>query len=75
MKTQTFYSVMYSSLAFLLVTGAATALAETSPVPRVSESSQGQGAGDRTASLDEYEPLLVMGNRNKSKRASRQQRL
>jgi hypothetical protein len=73
MKTQTLYSVMYSYLAIMLMTGATTALADDSPVPRVSESSEGQGVGDRTASLDEYEPLLVTGNRNKSTRASSQQ--
>lgn len=74
MKTQTsgLYPTMYLFLAFLLMAGTATALAETSPEPRMSESSQGQGNERGAVSLDELEPLLIGGNRNKSTRASAQ---
>ena len=70
MKTQTprFYSVTYLSLALLLMAASASVLAEESAEPRVSTSAQGN-----EVSLDELEPLVVTGNRNKSTRASGQQ--
>jgi hypothetical protein len=79
MKTQKagLNSAMYLSLTLLLMAGAATALAEANTEPRASISSQTQGIdGDgivnSAVSLDELEPLLVDGTRNKSTRASGQ---
>jgi hypothetical protein len=80
MKTQTsgLYSAMYLSLALLLMAGAATALAEAGPEPRTSNSSQWQGIDrdgitEGVVSLDELDPLLITGKRDKSTRASGQQ--
>jgi hypothetical protein len=63
---------MYLCLVFLLMAGTATALAETNPEPRTSRSSQGQGNERGAVSLDELDPLLTGGNRNKSTRANAQ---
>jgi len=74
MKTQTprLYSLTYLSLVLLLMAGSARVLAEESAEPRVSASSQGSiGSGE--VFLDELEPLIITGNRNKSTRASGQQ--
>jgi len=70
MKNQTarFYSVTYLSLAFLLMAASASTLAADEPEPRVSTSAQGN-----RVSLDELEPLIVTGTRNKTTRASGQQ--
>ena len=74
MKTHTsgLNSTMYLCLVFLLMAGTATALAETNPEPRTSTSSQGQGNERGAVSLDELEPLLIGGNRDKSTRANAQ---
>jgi len=80
MKTQTpgLYSAMTLSLALMLMAGAASAQAETSSEPRTSNSSQRQGI-DRggiikgVVSLDELDPLLISGKRDKSTRFSSQQ--
>jgi len=69
---------MTLSLALWLMAGAASALAQTSPEPRTSNSSQRQGidrdgSTNGEVSLDELEPLLITGNRNKSTRSSGQQ--
>jgi hypothetical protein len=61
----------YLYLALLLMAASASVLAEESSELRVSESSQGI-TGNGEVSLDELEPLIVTGNRNKSTRASGQ---
>jgi hypothetical protein len=75
MKTQTqrINVAMYFFLTMLLMAGAATALAEVNEEPRVSKSAQGQGVlQDSAGSLDELEPLIITGSRDKSTRASGQ---
>jgi hypothetical protein len=74
-KTQTLRinSVIYLLAAMLLMAGATTAMAEINAEPRVSKNSQGQGIQqDNVGSLDEFEPLITTGSRNKSTRASGQ---
>jgi hypothetical protein len=71
MKTRTrpTNSLIYFITAMLLLAGATTALAEATPEPRVSRNLQGQESlQDSTSSLDELEPLIVTGNRDKSTR-------
>ena len=75
MKTQTqrINSVIYLCAAIVLLAGATTALAEINAEPRASKNAQGQGIQqDGEASLDELEPLIVTGNRDKSTRSSGQ---
>ncbi len=76
--------VAYLSAAMMLLAGAALTRAdenpELSPMPRISESSQGQvverGTAETAAvSRDEYEPLVRSGSRSKSTRSSGQQKL
>ena len=74
MKTQTrrLNSAVYLCAAMLLLAGTTVALAESSEEPRVSRSSQGQvGQPVRSSSLDELEPLIVAGNRDKTTRANK----
>ena len=64
----------------LLIGGAASVRAEEVPEPRISTSSQGQGiqrgnVGDGAISLDEFEPLITIGSRSESTRASGQKNL
>ena len=81
MKTQTrsLSIVWYLSSAFLLLAAAATVRAEVNPETRISITSQGPGRDrgtleDSRVSHDELAPLVSSGSRNKSTRASGQQK-
>ena len=72
--------IWYFSLAFPLMAGAAVAYAEESPEQRLNTTSQGQNiqrgsVGGGTISHDEFEPLVTVGQRKASTRASGQQKL
>ena len=70
----------YFSLAFPLMAGAPVVCAEESPEQRLNTTSQGQNiqrgsVGGGTISHDEFEPLITVGDRKSSSRASGQQNL
>jgi hypothetical protein len=75
MKTQTrrLNQVWFWSAALLLLTGAAATRADETSEPRVSTSIAGQSlqqGSDSVIALDELEPLVTSGNRDKSTRGS-----
>jgi hypothetical protein len=79
-KTRRLNFLCYLSVAMLLIGGAASVRAEEALEPRISTSSQGQGIQrdgvvDGTISRDEFEPLITIGSRSKSTRASDQKTL
>jgi len=72
--------IWYFSLAFPLMAGAAVVCAEESPEQRLNTTSQGQNiqrgsVGGGTISHDEFDPLVTVGGRQASTRASGQQNL
>ena len=78
MKTQTrqFNLTWYLSAALLLLAGAAIARADEISEPRISSSIAGQSihqGSDGVIALDELEPLVTTGDRDKSTRGSVQQ--
>lgn len=79
-QTRRISLIWYFSLAFPLMAGAAVVCAEESPEQRLNTTSQGQtiqrgSVGGGTISHDEFEPLVTVGDRKSSSRASGQQKL
>lgn len=73
-------SVSYLFLAMLLLSGASVSRADDSGESRLNATSQGQAtqrsaAGTGSISYDEFEPLLMSGERNKTTRSAGQQKL